>query len=90
MNKSKAKLKYVVYVEFSISASPNNHIQTKVHLKAVNNDTSEKVVDERKQEYQKNYYESKKDELREKVECKECGVVLNKSSMKRHIKRKHS
>ena len=66
------------------------HIQTKIHLKALNNDTSEKVVHERKQEYQKNYYESKKDELCVKVECQECGIMINKSSMNRHIKRKHS
>ena len=67
-----------------------SHNTTQFHQKALINDTSEKVVNIKKQEYCKQYYLSKKDELCQKVECPDCGVFINQSSMKRHYRRKHS
>ena len=59
-------------------------------MKALNNDISEKIVDVKKQEYNKNIYQKRKDELCKKVECPDCGIFVNQSSMKRHYRRKHS
>ena len=42
------------------------------------------------QKYNQKYYQAKKHIINEKTECSACGVVMNKSSMKRHFKRKHS
>ena len=41
-------------------------------------------------EKSKYYYNLNKDKTSQKVECSECGITVSSSSLKRHVKRKHS